>query len=147
MVRCGHRTSETRCNLDGALPSNALSCETRPERAFVFLERGGEGAAPYSVESERLEPGREGEDPMRRTGRMRRSTLLLALTFAVEWYVAPLPLAAEHQPEPAVKVLLEKVVEVPSTPTRPSSAIRNCVRVKDSGAGTRGSTSVAVRTP
>ena len=51
---------------------------------------------------------------MRRTRRMRRSTLLLALTIAVEWYVAPLPLAAEHHPTPAVKILLEKVVEVPS---------------------------------
>ena len=51
---------------------------------------------------------------MRWTGRMRSPTLLLALTFAVEWYVAPLPLAAEDQPEPAVKILLEKVVEVPS---------------------------------
>jgi quercetin dioxygenase-like cupin family protein len=100
--------------LDGALGSNALAGATQPERAFVFLGRGGEGAAPYSVESERLEPRREGGDPMRRTRRMRRSTLLLALTFAVEWYVAPLPLAAEDQPKPAVKVLLEKVVEVPS---------------------------------
>jgi len=47
----------------------------------VFLGRGGEGAAPYSVESERLEPRREG---------------------------------TEHHPKPAVKILLEKVVEVPS---------------------------------
>ena len=51
---------------------------------------------------------------MQRTRRMRRSTLLLALTFAVEWYVAPPPLAAEDQPKPAMKILLEKVVEVPS---------------------------------
>jgi len=51
---------------------------------------------------------------MRRTRRMRHSTLLLALTFTVVWYVAPLPLAAEDQPKPAMKILLEKVVEVPS---------------------------------
>jgi len=43
MVPCGHRTSETRCNLDGALGSNALSGEIRPERAFVFLGERREG--------------------------------------------------------------------------------------------------------
>jgi len=42
MVPCGHRTSETRCNLDGALGSNALAGATQPERAFVFLGRGRE---------------------------------------------------------------------------------------------------------
>ena len=51
---------------------------------------------------------------MRRTRRTRRSTLLLALISAIEWYVAPLPLAAQDQPTPVMKVLLEKVVEVPS---------------------------------
>ena len=43
MVPCGHRTSETRCNLDGALPSNALAGATQPERALVFLGQGREG--------------------------------------------------------------------------------------------------------
>ncbi|MBF8298912.1 MAG: hypothetical protein HW395_1569 [candidate division NC10 bacterium] len=40
MVPGGHRTTTTRCNLDGALPSNALAGATQPERAFVFLGRG-----------------------------------------------------------------------------------------------------------
>jgi len=114
MVPCGQRTSETRCNLDGALGSNALAGATQPERAFVLLGRGGEGAARYSGEGHILELRREGGDPMRRTRRMRRSTLLLALTFAVVWYVAPLPLGAGDQPKPSSKVLFEKVVEVPS---------------------------------
>jgi hypothetical protein len=43
MVPCGHRTSEARCNLDGALGSNALAGATRPERAFVFLGQCREG--------------------------------------------------------------------------------------------------------
>jgi hypothetical protein len=45
MVPGGHRTSETRCNLDGALPSNALAGATQPEGAVGFLGRGGEGVA------------------------------------------------------------------------------------------------------
>ena len=51
---------------------------------------------------------------MRRVGKSSRSVLIVAMTLAVGGYIAPLPLAAEDPPKPAVKVLLEKVVEVPS---------------------------------
>src|SRR3972149_10695984 len=51
---------------------------------------------------------------MQRIGQVCRSLLIVGLTLSLGGYVAPWPLAAEDQPKPAVKVLLEKVVEVPS---------------------------------
>jgi len=51
---------------------------------------------------------------MGRVGKLSRSVLIVAMTFAVGGYIAPLPLIAEDQPKPSSKVLFEKVVDVPS---------------------------------
>ena len=51
---------------------------------------------------------------MRRTRKVWRSLLIVGMNLFLGVGVAPLPLAAEDQPKPGVKVLLEKVVELPS---------------------------------